>query len=527
MRLPAATILTWIALTVVQAQAVDFRIENEFGGVSARISMDGRFELALRNDNRVSLQRDVKIVRTEDVVEIIAQPHDGVAFDMEFSIPFGATVNVRTTDGKISLDGYPARFAAQTASGEISLRAPWEATRLRFISRKAPKNVSVSDKRLFRSGRDFELGQKAWILEDRLKDSHVSYGTVRIRSLSTTRLTIEEMPLPDDAPVKMHWEAKRAYKALMEAVPARLTTPAQEEVGDSSGIATDTPTGVMFSSSVRLVNLQVAVYDDAGAPIADLKPGDFRVFENGVQQEIQTVDSEGTPFNLVLLFDLSSSTQRNRNQMKQIASGFLAVARPRDKVAAYVLANNWFGVLSRLTPDRELLAQSIGKLPNLSGGSPLYDAMVLAYAEELAQRPDERNALVVISDGVDNRLYGIGQPSEVSFTDVKRAAARMNALLYPVFLGPAENDLTKGSRPYEAFRRFRETAELAGGRVFSADTMAEFHNVYEDFAAELRAVYSVSYSPKNQDFKGEFRPVDVTVSREGATARTRPGYTAR
>ena len=74
--------------------------------------------------------------------------------------------------------------------------------------------------------------------------------------------------------------------------------------------------------------------------------------------------------------------------------------------------------------------------------------------------------------------------------------------------------------------RFKETAAEAGGRVFSAASLREFDAVYEEIATELRAVYSVSYYPKNQNFDGEFRQVDVAVSREGATARTRPGYAA-
>jgi VWFA-related protein len=95
-----------------------------------------------------------------------------------------------------------------------------------------------------------------------------------------------------------------------------------------------------------------------------------------------------------------------------------------------------------------------------------------------------------------------------------------------VFLGPSENDLSKGSRPYEAYMRFKEMAAEAGGRVFSAASLKEFDAVYDEIATELRAVYSLSYYPKNQDFDGEFRQVDVSVSRDGATARTRPGYTA-
>ncbi len=102
----------------------------------------------------------------------------------------------------------------------------------------------------------------------------------------------------------------------------------------------------------------------------------------------------------------------------------------------------------------------------------------------------------------------------------------MHALLYPVFLGPSEANLSKGSRPYEAYMRFTEMAAEAGGRVFSAASLEEFDAVYEQIATELRAVYSLSYYPRDQNFSGEYRQVDVTVSREGAAAQTRPGYTA-
>jgi VWFA-related protein len=328
----------------------------------------------------------------------------------------------------------------------------------------------------------------------------------------------------------MHWQAWSVYNELVKAAPKKgnaAPAPSNAPQPAQPPLLAAAPEGeAVFSSDVRLVNLQVAVYDEQGAPITGLGPQDFEVRENGVLQEISAVEGGDAPFNLALLFDLSSSTQRNRNQMKQIAARLLSVAQPHDKVAAYVLANNWFGVISPLTADRELLAKRVGELPDLSGGSPLYDAMVLAYDQELAKLPNERNALVVISDGIDNRLYGIGQPSKVSLTDIKRAASKMHALLYPVFLGPSEANLSKGSRPYEAYMRFTEMAAEAGGRVFSAASLEEFDAVYEQIATELRAVYSLSYYPRDQNFSGEYRQVDVTVSREGAAARTRPGYTA-
>lgn len=526
MRFSILAALPCLLLCAGSLPAVEFQVENLHGEVSVRVSLEGRFQVQMHNGARLARQEDLKVTQTEESVRMVAEPADGSPLDISITVPFGTPIDVRTKDGKISLDGYPARFTAQTVSGEISLKAPWEATRLRYISAREPKQVSLPASPRFRAANERELDEKRWVLEDRFNDDYVTYGVVRIRSQKTDRLTIESAPLPADAPIKMHWQAVAAFNELTKAAPKAKPAEANERPTTNAPSAIVPEGEAVFSSDVRLVNLQVAVYDRQGAPIAGLGPQDFQILENGVPQDISTVEGGDKPFNLALLFDLSSSTQRNRNQMKQIAARFLSVAQPNDKLAAYVLANNWLGVISRLTADRDAIARRIGELPDLSGGSPLYDAMLLAYDEELAKLPNERNALVVISDGIDNRLYGIGQPSEVSLTDIKRAAGKMNALLYPVFLGPREENLSKGSRPYEAYMRFKEMAAEAGGRVFSAASLEEFDAVYEQIAAELRAVYSLSYYPKNQDFAGEFRRVDVTVSRDGATARARPGYTA-
>ena len=56
------------------------------------------------------------------------------------------------------------------------------------------------------------------------------------------------------------------------------------------------------------------------------------------------------------------------------------------------LAGNAFHVITRLTSEKNLLLESISYLPNVSGASPLYDSIVLAYAEDFPYHPGERNA---------------------------------------------------------------------------------------------------------------------------------------
>ena len=57
--------------------------------------------------------------------------------------------------------------------------------------------------------------------------------------------------------------------------------------------------------------------------------------------------------------------------------------------------------------------------------------------------------------------------------------------------------------------------------------MTDVEPVYAQVAEELRAVYTVAYYPKNQNFDGKWRRVEVRVKRPGAKIRARAGYYAR
>jgi Ca-activated chloride channel family protein len=202
----------------------------------------------------------------------------------------------------------------------------------------------------------------------------------------------------------------------------------------------------------------------------------------------------------------------------------VAITRPQDRIALYVLADDQFRVLSPLTPDHKRLAELIDEIPDLKGGTPLYAAMVLAYSEELASRPQERNALVVISDGMDDSLVEqkANVTVDVPFARLRRAAVVMAASIYPIYLD--SRNIFYGER---AFRQMRELAEASGGRLFRVQSIDDLNPVYAQVAEELRGVYTLAYYPKNQEFDGRWRRIQVRVKRAGVQLRTRAGYYAR
>ena len=215
------------------------------------------------------------------------------------------------------------------------------------------------------------------------------------------------------------------------------------------------------------------------------------------------------------------------------ARGFIGIARSQDQVAMYALANNLFSVVSRLVKSRYHMIQTLDAIPEVSGSSPLYDCIVLACAEEFRQRPLERNALIVITDGADNQLSGTTLPSAVPFDRLRRAASGMDAIIYPVLLEPRPGVFDPMSKldPQRwarlAVEQMEQLARATGGRCFKARAITAMASVYPLVAAELRSVYSLGYSPKNQHFDGTWRRIEVRVNRRGAHVRTRPGYYAR
>lgn len=273
-----------------------------------------------------------------------------------------------------------------------------------------------------------------------------------------------------------------------------------------------------------MVNLTVAVSDRQGHPLPGLQPGDFEVREGSVRQDLASAGSEEVPFNLAILLDLSGSTMEQRGAMKEAARRFIGVSRPHDRVALYALANSVFYVVNRLTSERGSLLERIDAIPPVGGLTPLYDSIVLASAEELVQRPRERNALIVISDGIDSGLDKYSTPgSVVRLGDLRKAAEGLPVLIYPVLVGSAERPLFAS----QARSNMRQLALASGGQIFEAKSLEDLEPVYAQVAEELRSVYSLAYYPKNQNFDGQWRRVEVRVNRAGVSVRTRAGYFAR
>ena len=295
---------------------------------------------------------------------------------------------------------------------------------------------------------------------------------------------------------------------------------------------TTEPVDDTITIDTGLVDLNVSVFSrDAKAPVGELQQKDFVVLENGQQEEISFFAAANSPFDLILLLDLSGSTADKLDLIKKSAKRFVEAARPTDRIGI-VTFTNVPQVVSPLTEDRNTLFERIKKIEKPRGGTNFWDALyfVLKGVLNKAQR---RSAVIVMTDGVDNALPDVaGEGSSVSFEELLEAVRRTDAIVLPIYLD-TEREMLKQRMATElsflyARRELAQLASESGSIVYQARKLEDLKGVYEQVIRDLGTDYSIGYRPKNTERNGSWRSVTVQlVGRPDLAARTKRGYYAK
>jgi len=281
-----------------------------------------------------------------------------------------------------------------------------------------------------------------------------------------------------------------------------------------------------------LVNLNVSVTNRAGVALANLKAEDFAIAENNEPQKIEFFQPTTAPFNLVLVLDLSGSIKDKLDVVKSAALRFVDILGPNDKIAVVTFTDE-IRVVTQLTNDRDELKRRIKAVDRSQGGTAFYEAVWFSLMDTLRGTRGQRNAIVVMTDGVDSSLdrYNPMQ-SRVSFNQLARRLEESDVIVFPIYLDTEyEEVFERGNSSSEAYAIARDQleriAELTGGQAFKAEKFGDLSGVYKQVAAAIRTVYSVGYYPTNAERDGTFRRVRVGVNRADAAVRTRKGYYAK
>src|SRR5687767_13373344 len=124
-----------------------------------------------------------------------------------------------------------------------------------------------------------------------------------------------------------------------------------------------------------LVDLKVSVLGFApNTPAPLLEQKDFRVLEDGVEQEISFFAAADAPFDLVLLLDLSGSNSKNLKMIRNSAKRFVDAARDIDRIALVAFTDQP-ALYSPFSLDRRKLKKSIDEMDEAIGGTNFWDSL--------------------------------------------------------------------------------------------------------------------------------------------------------
>lgn len=276
----------------------------------------------------------------------------------------------------------------------------------------------------------------------------------------------------------------------------------------------------------NLVTTPVTVLDRNGRFIPGLKKKDFKIFEDGVAQQVTHFQSEETPFTVILMIDISPSTKYNIDDIRYAAVTFVNQLRPEDKVMV-VNFDRQIRVMTEPTNDKKALFTAIYR-SQFGSGTSLYEAVDAAVNMDFVQSPG-RKAVVIFTDGVDTTSR------QATYESTIAAVEEVDALVYPirydtqvrmaqgsqVAVYPPGNvppgmlaQLGRGQTEmeYALGKEYLNTiATNSGGRIFEASSMGNLESVFKGVADELRQQYSVGYYPDDTGKPGDRKKIKIDI----------------
>ena len=283
-----------------------------------------------------------------------------------------------------------------------------------------------------------------------------------------------------------------------------------------------------------LVDLKVSILArNPQFPVHVLKKEDFKVFEDGVPQEIAFFAPADTAFDLVLMLDLSASTSKKLKMIKQSAKRFIDQTRDVDRVAVVTFTDR-LALLSDFTLNRTEIKDQIDKIKRAFGGTNFWDAMNYVLCDLIpANQGLRRSAIVVMSDGVDNALPDVPGPgSKTTFNELIAHLRMSESIVFPIYLDTEEDDVKRYHMPRSAYAQARvqleQIASESGSNLYRASKLKDLDQLYSRVLLDLSTVYGIGYRPARPVADGSWRSVVVKlIGRPELSARTRKGYYAR
>jgi Ca-activated chloride channel family protein len=259
--------------------------------------------------------------------------------------------------------------------------------------------------------------------------------------------------------------------------------------------------GPVIKSDVDLTLVNVTVTDPLDRLVTGLEKEHFRIYEDGIEQEVLTLSSEDVPVSIGLVFDMSGSMSDKVEKAREAAVEFMRTANPKDQFFL-VSFNDRAELTSGFTSSVDEL-QTRMMFTSSRGRTALLDAVYLGLSQMRGAHNGKR-ALLIISDGGDNH-------SRYNENDVKNYLKEADCQLYAIGIFDPIGIRSRTTEELEGPSLLSEMTEMTGGRVFPVGNLGELPDIAAKIGMELRNQYVIGYKSSNPHRNGAWRKIRVKM----------------
>jgi VWFA-related protein len=522
-------------------EKVNLSVKNVDGRVSViaseeqqkKVTIDARSAgLAIETD-------DVKVETKGSEINIDVRPRgEKDRIDLVVTIPTRSKVNVEGQAGAVDVIGNFESANVRTDTGTIHADVPLEAVKFNFLW-EASKPRYMSDVELppikEKAGGTYKLsgrlGEKDADKEQLVALDFRTQRGVVLLNIDPERAPadLRERPLTEAARAIVRSGDSELVGAIRKVSPkmfgdyAKTLPPPDKE----PELVRRAPPGKLVSAvAPQLMRFTASVTDRNGRAIGGMRESDFTVWENGVERRVTNVAPANEPFNLVLLLDVSGSVEERMDFIRKAARDFLRTTSPQDRISIISFRDD-IQIISDFSTDRQMLSKKLDEI-DAGGGTALYDALGYVLSEPLKRLRGERTAIVVMSDGDDNKSF-------LPFPAILEALLESGALVYPLYVPSGlipESSVPKPEITIDPLRsRYltlttradeegRKLAAASGGIYYPIRRLEDLQKAYDDVVAQLRSAYTITYA--SNSVSSSSPRVRVRTNRDGASVRLSP-----
>jgi len=320
-------------------------------------------------------------------------------------------------------------------------------------------------------------------------------------------------PTPDDAGPQTDNGPIVIKKKKESEEPPPPPAPAEEKIKN--------PNNQSFSLrvDVPVVSLDVSVILDKNHQfVPGLKPAQFLVLEDGVEQKVDTVRTTQTPITAVMLLEFAANNWGYIRDMQNASYTFFRSLRQDDYIAV-VTFDLRTHILTDFTNNKEVVGQALQTL-TIPGFTDTNTFDALYETLDRITRIDGRKYIIMIGSGRDTF-------SKITLDKIlAKVKATPNVTIFTIGTGAFQNEMRGGRggmsggirdmNYLQAQNQMNTFAALTGGLSFHPIFQGELPDIFGQINDSIRNEYVITYRPTNNKNDGSYRHVKVLlVDNEG------------